>query len=338
MSGWDKRWAICSCTPFAAELLSVRKDKLPGERIPPRQGTSNTFVSATFRRKFQNTPQRLSPRESVDLPGESPNVNCKTERTLPVSISRKDVQSMLTLNPVLLQSAESSCTFFTTLCLTNLPLNPFISPPSVSLFQVKVMMRICPSLGATDSSESQSFLKVDSRKKQLTLYDPASSPHSGSGHRRSATVAVPKIFAFDAVFTQDASQVRPSLYCRTIHLLIGIRLLKGETTFLILSGCGLDLEPGSGGKMPVLGQRAFLPAWGLTAGTFKPSGELLESTPVISHLPFHWTAISNLRPLPPTGRHAQPDQTQRSHICLRFGKLAVVGGGKGSVAFPTDQN
>lgn len=73
------------------------------------------------------------------------------------------------------------------------------------------MMRICPSLGAADSSESQSFLKVDSRKKQLTLYDPASSPHSGSGHRRSATVAVPKIFAFDAVFTQDASQVRSTL-------------------------------------------------------------------------------------------------------------------------------
>nr|XP_057947254.1 kinesin-like protein KIF26A isoform X2 [Doryrhamphus excisus] len=73
--------------------------------------------------------------------------------------------------------------------------------------KVKVMMRICPSLEATDSSESQSFLKVDSRKKQVTLYDPASSPpHSSSGHRRSATVAVPKIFAFDAVFTQDASQ------------------------------------------------------------------------------------------------------------------------------------
>uniref|UniRef100_A0A8C7YSP9 Kinesin family member 26Ab n=1 Tax=Oryzias sinensis TaxID=183150 RepID=A0A8C7YSP9_9TELE len=72
--------------------------------------------------------------------------------------------------------------------------------------KVKVMMRICPSLEDADSSESQSFLKVDSRKKQLTLYDPASSPHSSSGHRRSATVAVPKIFAFDAVFTQDASQ------------------------------------------------------------------------------------------------------------------------------------
>lgn len=74
------------------------------------------------------------------------------------------------------------------------------------------MMRICPSLEDADSSESQSFLKVDSRKKQLTLYDPASSPHSSSGHRRSATVAVPKIFAFDAVFTQDASQVMDIIF------------------------------------------------------------------------------------------------------------------------------
>ncbi|XP_038865002.1 kinesin-like protein KIF26A [Salvelinus namaycush] len=71
--------------------------------------------------------------------------------------------------------------------------------------KVKVMMRICPSLEAPDSSESMSFLKVDPRKKQLTLYDPSVNDHANSGHRR-ATVAVPKIFVFDAVFTQDASQ------------------------------------------------------------------------------------------------------------------------------------
>ncbi|KAJ8288906.1 hypothetical protein COCON_G00015650 [Conger conger] len=71
--------------------------------------------------------------------------------------------------------------------------------------KVKVMMRICPSLGPHDTSESMSFLKVDPRKKQLTLYDPTASAHSNSGHRR-AVVSAPKMFAFDAVFTQDASQ------------------------------------------------------------------------------------------------------------------------------------
>ncbi|KAJ3613366.1 hypothetical protein NHX12_019616 [Muraenolepis orangiensis] len=92
-----------------------------------------------------------------------------------------------------------------------LQVSPPPAPPCLlrTVSKVKVMMRICPSLeaGGDSGSESQTFLKVDSRKKQLTLYDPASSPHSLTGHRRAATVAVPKIFAFDAVFTQDASQV-----------------------------------------------------------------------------------------------------------------------------------
>ncbi|XP_062974190.1 kinesin-like protein KIF26A [Elgaria multicarinata webbii] len=71
--------------------------------------------------------------------------------------------------------------------------------------KVKVMVRICPSQGTHDTSESMSFLKVDPRKKQITLYDPSTSGPSNVGHRRGA-VAVPKMFAFDAVFPQDASQ------------------------------------------------------------------------------------------------------------------------------------
>ncbi|XP_053138801.1 kinesin-like protein KIF26A isoform X2 [Hemicordylus capensis] len=71
--------------------------------------------------------------------------------------------------------------------------------------KVKVMVRICPSQGTHDTSESMSFLKVDPRKKQITLYDPTASGPSNTGHRRGA-VAVPKMFAFDAVFPQDASQ------------------------------------------------------------------------------------------------------------------------------------
>nr|XP_009936848.1 PREDICTED: LOW QUALITY PROTEIN: kinesin-like protein KIF26A [Opisthocomus hoazin] len=71
--------------------------------------------------------------------------------------------------------------------------------------KVKVMVRICPSQGAHETSESMSFLKVDPRKKQITFYDPAASGPSNAGHRRGV-VAVPKMFAFDAVFPQDASQ------------------------------------------------------------------------------------------------------------------------------------
>ncbi|XP_061320068.1 kinesin-like protein KIF26A isoform X3 [Pezoporus flaviventris] len=67
------------------------------------------------------------------------------------------------------------------------------------------MVRICPSQGAHETSESMSFLKVDPRKKQITFYDPSASGPSNAGHRRGV-VAVPKMFAFDAVFPQDASQ------------------------------------------------------------------------------------------------------------------------------------
>lgn len=70
------------------------------------------------------------------------------------------------------------------------------------------MVRICPSQGIHDTSESMSFLKVDPRKKQITLYDPPTCGPTMTGHRR-AVVAVPKMFAFDSVFPQDASQVGP---------------------------------------------------------------------------------------------------------------------------------
>ncbi|KAK9411835.1 kinesin-like KIF26B [Crotalus adamanteus] len=70
--------------------------------------------------------------------------------------------------------------------------------------KVKVMLRICSTL-ARDSSESSSFLKVDPRKKQITLYDPLSSGSQNAFQKRSTQVP-PKMFVFDAVFPQDASQ------------------------------------------------------------------------------------------------------------------------------------
>ncbi|XP_078303914.1 kinesin-like protein KIF26A isoform X3 [Panthera onca] len=71
--------------------------------------------------------------------------------------------------------------------------------------KVKVMLRIWPAQGAQHSAEPTSFLKVDPRKKQVTLYDPAAGPPGSSGPRRAAAVA-PKMFAFDAVFPQDSEQ------------------------------------------------------------------------------------------------------------------------------------
>lgn len=69
------------------------------------------------------------------------------------------------------------------------------------------MVRISSTL-ARDTSESSSFLKVDPRKKQITLYDPLACGGQNVFQKRGSQVP-PKMFAFDAVFPQDASQVRP---------------------------------------------------------------------------------------------------------------------------------
>ncbi|XP_032123554.1 kinesin-like protein KIF26A isoform X2 [Sapajus apella] len=75
-----------------------------------------------------------------------------------------------------------------------------------SIGKVKVMLRIWPAQGTQRSAEAMSFLKVDPRKKQVILYDPAAGPPGSAGPRRAATAAVPKMFAFDAVFPQDSEQ------------------------------------------------------------------------------------------------------------------------------------
>uniref|UniRef100_A0A8C9ASS8 Kinesin family member 26B n=1 Tax=Prolemur simus TaxID=1328070 RepID=A0A8C9ASS8_PROSS len=75
---------------------------------------------------------------------------------------------------------------------------------SPGLGKVKVMLRISSTL-ARDTSESSSFLKVDPRKKQITLYDPLTCGGQNAFQKRGNQVP-PKMFAFDAVFPQDASQ------------------------------------------------------------------------------------------------------------------------------------
>ncbi|XP_029114230.1 kinesin-like protein KIF26B isoform X2 [Scleropages formosus] len=74
------------------------------------------------------------------------------------------------------------------------------------LGKVKVMLRVCPA-SPGDTSESSSFLKVDPRKKQITIMDPAANGPQNSSHKRGGTSQVPpKMFAFDAAFPHDASQ------------------------------------------------------------------------------------------------------------------------------------
>lgn len=65
-----------------------------------------------------------------------------------------------------------------------------------------MLLRICPSF----PGEPNSFLKIDQKKKQVTLYDPNAVGHVSQKYRRMG-VAAPKMFAFDSIFEPDTSQV-----------------------------------------------------------------------------------------------------------------------------------
>ncbi|XP_063958829.1 kinesin-like protein KIF26B isoform X1 [Lytechinus pictus] len=65
------------------------------------------------------------------------------------------------------------------------------------------MLRVIPS---STPSDTATFVTVDTKKKQVTLFDPSFLTGHVSTAGRRAGVAAPKMFAFDAVFPQDASQ------------------------------------------------------------------------------------------------------------------------------------
>ncbi|XP_069691784.1 kinesin-like protein CG14535 isoform X3 [Periplaneta americana] len=99
--------------------------------------------------------------------------------------------------------------------------------------KVKVMLRVCGPSGAGAASATAStpdapapapasFFSVDSRKKQVTLFDPAACGGTAAPEDRRVGVAAPKMFAFDAIFTQDDSQteVCSSALTDVIHAVI----------------------------------------------------------------------------------------------------------------------
>lgn len=60
-----------------------------------------------------------------------------------------------------------------------------------------------PTAAATGTGAN--FMSVDQKHRQLTLIDP-NAPPASDGSRRVG-VAAPKMFAFDALFTQEDTQV-----------------------------------------------------------------------------------------------------------------------------------
>lgn len=78
------------------------------------------------------------------------------------------------------------------------------------VFQVKVILRVTKGAAADEqpaatAEPGNNFMSVDKKHRQLTLIDP-NAPPASDGSRRVG-VAAPKMFAFDALFTQEDSQV-----------------------------------------------------------------------------------------------------------------------------------
>lgn len=71
------------------------------------------------------------------------------------------------------------------------------------------MLRVASPIAEPPPGVTQ-FFSLDKRKKQVTLYDPALCGEAASTapEDRKVGVAAPKMFAFDAIFSHDDSQVR----------------------------------------------------------------------------------------------------------------------------------
>lgn len=94
------------------------------------------------------------------------------------------------------------------------------------------MVRVCP-VSQSDAAESSSFLKVDPRKKQITIMDPSTNQTltNSSQKKVAANQVPPKMFTFDAAFPPDASQVKGKRTYYPFHDLI----LKDKQVILVIT-------------------------------------------------------------------------------------------------------
>ncbi|XP_069772652.1 kinesin-like protein KIF26A isoform X2 [Narcine bancroftii] len=179
------------------------KDGSSQETITPQNRSSQTWVAETPVSQNSLLPGRISSGTSAAASffiraAQKLNLSSKQKKSHQLLQHSRELSNGRTNFSGILQVSPPPAPPCLLRAVCKVKDNPGIG-------KVKVMVRICPSQGASDTSESMSFLKVDSRKKQITLYDPAVSGHLSSTHRRTV-VAAPKMFAFDAIFTQDASQ------------------------------------------------------------------------------------------------------------------------------------
>ncbi|KAG8240456.1 hypothetical protein J437_LFUL007389 [Ladona fulva] len=132
--------------------------------------------------------------------------------------------------------------------------------------KVKVMLRVsggpCSApannggLGAEGASGAaagtSSFFSIDKRRKQVTLFDPAACGGGSSAPEdRRVGVAAPKMFAFDAIFSQEDSQnaldSKPPLLLSPSPRAI-LSLVIGTVDCIAPAGLGLHRERSFGSR------------------------------------------------------------------------------------------
>ena len=74
---------------------------------------------------------------------------------------------------------------------------------SIVPFQVKVILRICP----VEGHQSGNYIRLDMRKKQITLHDPTTYSGYAAPSQRGRHAAPPRLFELDSVFSQDDAMV-----------------------------------------------------------------------------------------------------------------------------------
>ncbi|XP_066532088.1 kinesin-like protein KIF26B isoform X2 [Hoplias malabaricus] len=165
--------------PTQAQLTTAPPTTAP----PPTAPSSGTSAAASF---FARAAQKLNLTSKKKKQRAAPPVGPSEPPLFPTNFSGILQVTPPTAPPCLLRA------------IGKIRDNP-------GLGKVKVMLRVCPVSPA--DSESSSFLKVDPRKKQVTIMDPAANAQQNSAQKRPApNQAPPKMFAFDAVFSHDASQ------------------------------------------------------------------------------------------------------------------------------------
>lgn len=68
------------------------------------------------------------------------------------------------------------------------------------------MLKVCVDASSSGEVLSPVF-SMDKKRKQITLYEPVTANAHETPEERKCAVSAPKMFAFDALFSDDDPQV-----------------------------------------------------------------------------------------------------------------------------------